>query len=86
MIDFKLFAEVASKVFSEASQVSKTSLLGLRKVAFHSGGRNFIAIEQNPNTGSKWAGLARNHEVVQFKNAQTNAYVAVAVDGRVQEY
>ena len=50
-------------------------------------GRDYEAIEQNPEKPSRWGQLAREgHQVVQFKDNQTNCFVAAAVDGKVKEY
>ena len=50
-------------------------------------GREYEAIEQNPEKPSRWGQLAREgHQVVQFKDNETNSFVAVAVDGKVREY
>ena len=49
-------------------------------------GREYAAIEQKPDKLSRWGQLARSgHEAVQFKDVQTNRFVAVAVDGEVKE-
>ena len=59
----------------------------LRMVQFKFSGRVFEAIEQNPEKPSRWGKLAREkHQVVQFRDVETNKYVAVAVDGEVTEY
>ncbi len=51
------------------------------------GDRRLVGIEQNPATGSRWAELARaGHQVMQFKDAESNRYVANVVDGRVTFY
>jgi hypothetical protein len=58
-----------------------------RTVAFEIDGREYQAIEQNPEKPSCWAQLARKgHRVVQFKEAELNKSVAVAVDGKVKFY
>jgi hypothetical protein len=50
-------------------------------------GRRYAAIEQNPGKPSQWGQLARSgHQVVQFKDVQTNRFVAVTVDGEAKEY
>ena len=50
-------------------------------------GREYLAIEQNAEKPSRWGQLAREgHQVVQFKDAGTNKFVAVAVDGEVTVY
>jgi hypothetical protein len=51
------------------------------------GGRDYQAIEQNPEKPSRWGKLAREgHQVVQFRDVATGKYVAVAVDGEVKIY
>ena len=67
--------------------VRRTSSRRLRMVTFPTGGHQFAAIEQNPDKPSRWGQLARGgHQVVQFKDAAANRFVAVAVDGEVTEY
>jgi len=59
----------------------------LRIVQFKLNGRVFDAIEQNREKPSRWGKLAREkHQVVQFRDVETHKYVAVSVDGEVQEY
>ena len=59
----------------------------LRMVQFKMNGRMFEAIEQNRVKPSRWGKLAREkHQVVQFRDVEAHKYVAVAVDGVVQEY
>ena len=59
----------------------------LRMVQFKFNGRVFEAIEQNREKPSRWGKLAREkHQVVQFLDVETHKYVAVSVDGEVQEY
>ncbi len=79
----------ADEVEVEAKRlpVHRTSKQGLRTVTFTMAGRLYAAIEQNPHKPSRWSQLARSgHQVVQFKDVQTNRFVAVAVDGEAQEY
>lgn len=84
-IDTALFSEIAQRVIS--SPKAKTSILSLGKELFQSAGRTIIALQQNPNSGSRWAALVReNKAVVQFKDTQTNKYIAVAVDGVIKQY
>ena len=67
--------------------VRRTSKKGLRIVTFTMGERQYSAIEQNSEKPSRWGQLARSgHQVVQFKDVETNRFVAVAVDGEVKEY
>ena len=59
----------------------------LRMVQFTMNGRVFEEIEQNREKPSRWGKLAREkHQVVQFRDLETHKYVAVSVDGEVQEY
>jgi hypothetical protein len=45
------------------------------------------AIEQNREKPSRWGKLAREkHQVVQFRDVEMHKYVAVSVDGEVQQY
>jgi hypothetical protein len=50
-------------------------------------GREYQAIEQNAEKPSRWGQLAREgHRVVQFKDTESNRFVAVAVDGKITVY
>jgi len=50
-------------------------------------GREYQAIEQNPEKPSRWGQFARQaYQVVQFRDLASQRYVAVAVDGEVKEY
>jgi serine/threonine-protein kinase len=54
----------------------------LKSAKFVFGGRKYEAIEQNPETASNWADLARQgHRVVHFRDLATKDYLAVVVDG-----
>src|SRR5262249_1638808 len=67
--------------------IRRTSTQRLRTVAFTVEGRQYQAIEQNPEKPSRWGQLARSgHQVVQFKDVEINRFVAVAVDGKVRLY
>jgi hypothetical protein len=67
--------------------VRHTSAQHLKMVTFTMNGREYAAIEQNPEKPSRWAELAREgHQVVQFKDIESNRFVAVSVDGEVSEY
>jgi hypothetical protein len=68
-------------------RVKRVGSARLRMVEFKFNGRVFEAIEQNREKPSRWGQLAREkHQVVQFRDLETRKYVAVAVDGVVQEY
>ncbi len=69
------------------SRVIRTSSQHLRTTTFEMDGRQFQAIEQNATKPSRWGQLAREgHQVIQFKDVQTNRFVAVSVDGEITEY
>jgi hypothetical protein len=57
----------------------------LREVDFQFEGHQLRGLEQNPETASPWAQLARQgKKVMQF--LQQRRYFAVVVDGKVQFY
>ncbi len=65
--------------------VRRTSRSRLREVDFQFEGHELRGLEQNPETASRWAQLARQRKkVMQF--LQERRYVAVVVDGKVQFY
>jgi hypothetical protein len=68
-------------------RVSRTGSQRLRTVRFLIGGREYQAIEQNPEKPSRWGKLARDgRRVVQVRDLATQKYVAAVVDGKVTEY
>jgi hypothetical protein len=95
MLDTPLLSSIARQLMTadevevegERLPVRRTSKQGLRTVTFTMGGRRYAAIEQNPDKPSRWGQLARSgHQVVQFKDVQSNRFVGVAVDGEAKEY
>ena len=77
----------AVKIEGQNVLVRKTSRQGLKTARFQMDGREFEAIEQNPEKPSRWGKLAaEGHRVVQFRDLLTNKYVGVAVDGEVKVY
>jgi hypothetical protein len=71
----------------EKLSVRRTSGQRLRTLAFVIDGHQYQAIEQNPEKPSRWGQLARDgHQVVQFKDVETNRFVAVSVDGKIRIY
>jgi hypothetical protein len=67
--------------------VRRTSAQRLKTLRFEMNGREYQAIEQNPEKPSRWGQLAgAGHRVVQFRDVATGKYIAVAVDGVVKEY
>jgi hypothetical protein len=70
-----------------ASSVARTGTRRFRTVRFSMGGREYQAIEQNPEKPSRWGKLAREgRRVVQVRDLGSGKYVAVVVDGKVREY
>jgi len=95
MLDTAIFASVAQEMMAgsyvevnaERLPVKRTSANRFRTVAFEIGGRKYQAIEQNPEKPSRWGQLAsKGHQVVQFKDVESNRFVAVSVDGKVRVY
>jgi hypothetical protein len=61
----------------------RTSRSRLREVDFQFQGHSLRGLEQNPETGSRWARLAREgKKVMQFLSGRR--YIAVVADGKVQ--
>lgn len=95
MLDTSLLGSIARQMMNgeeveiegKRLAVRRTSRQDLRTVVFEVGGQEYAVIEQNPEKPSRWGQLARNgHQVVQFKDVQTNRFVAVAVDGEAKVY
>ena len=65
--------------------VRRTSRSKLRQVDFRFEDKTLRGLEQNPNTNSRWSGLAREgKKVMQFLSDRR--YIANIVDGKVQFY
>ena len=81
-----LVENARSVTFSgETFPVRTTAKQRLKQVDFRVEGRQIRALEQNPNTNSRWAVLARKgSKVMQFLEHGT--YIAVVVDGKVHIY
>lgn len=95
MLDHDLLSSIATQLMSGTQiklndnvlPVRRTSSQRLKAVAFELNGKKYEAIEQNPEKPSRWGQLAREgHQVVQFKDAETNRFVAVSIDGKIKEY
>ncbi|HTS36680.1 MAG TPA: hypothetical protein VMH04_13480 [Candidatus Solibacter sp.] len=95
MLDHEVLTSVAEQMMNGhevevgevASRVDRTGSRRFRTVRFRMEGRDYQAIEQNPEKPSRWGKLAREgHRVVQFRDVESGKYVAVAVDDRVMEY
>jgi hypothetical protein len=60
-------------------------LRGLKQVDFCFEGHELRGLEQNPDTKSKWAAMARDgKKVMEFLDG--GRYVAVVVDGKMKTY
>lgn len=69
------------------SRVARTGAKRFRTARFLMDGKEYQAIEQNPEKPSRWGKLAREgHRVVQFRDLASQKYVASCVDGKVIEY
>jgi hypothetical protein len=70
---------------SERYSVRSTPKRGLRQVDFVFDGNEIRGLEQNPQTKSRWAQIARSgKKVMQFLSG--GRYVANVVDGKVAFY
>jgi hypothetical protein len=95
MLDHETLKSVAEQMMTgpevslagQSLRVTRTGSRRFRTVRFAMGGREYQAIEQNPEKPSRWGKLAREgRRVVQFRDVTTQKYVAVVVDGQVTEY
>ena len=72
-------------VNGRSSPVRRTSRSKLREVDFQFEGQMLRGLEQNPNTNSRWAKLAREgKKIMQFLSG--GRYIANVVDGKVHLY
>ena len=70
---------------TESYPVRRTAKRGLRHVDFVFDGHEMRGLEQNPETKSRWAQLARSgKKVMQFLSE--GRYIANVVDGKVTRY
>ena len=75
----------AVTVGGESYPVRRTSKRGLRQVDFVFDGKEIRGLEQNPETKSRWAQMARSgKKVMQFLSE--GRYVANVVDGKMNLY
>jgi hypothetical protein len=96
MLDHAVMKSVAEQLMSGSEvlvegrkfRVTRTGSRRFRTVRFVAGGgEEYQAIEQNAEKPSRWGQLARQgHRVVQFRDLQTQKYVAAVVDGEVHAY
>jgi hypothetical protein len=81
------FVENAKTVVLEGARypIVRTSKRKLRQVDFQFEGKEIRGFDQNPDTKSRWAGMAREgKKVMQF--LIEGRYVANVVDGKVTLY
>jgi len=65
--------------------VRTTAIQKLKQIDFLFEDRAIRGLEQNPNTKSRWAKLAREgKKVMQF--LENHKYIAVVLDGRMRSY
>jgi hypothetical protein len=95
MLDAEFLTSIAAQLMTSTSvsvdgqsvTVRRTSQQRLRAAAFRVGSHEYQAIEQNPEKPSRWGQLAkRGRQVVQFKDAESNKFIAVVVAGKVTFY
>ncbi len=95
MLDHAVLKSVAEQMMTSGEvstegksvRVTRTGARRFRTVRFVMGGKEYQAIEQNPEKPSRWGKLAREgHRVVQVRDLETQKYVAAVVDGKVTEY
>ena len=73
------------KLGEDSFPVRTTAKQKLKQVDFRFDGRELRGLEQNPNTKSRWAALAKKgQKVMQF--LEGGKYVGVAADGKVKLY
>jgi hypothetical protein len=69
----------------ERYPIVRTSKRKLRQVDFQFDGKPIRGLEQNPNTKSRWAAMAREGENV-MQCLVEGRYMAVVADGKVTVY
>ena len=74
-------------VDGRSSKVGRTGARRFRTARFVMEGKEYQAIEQNPEKPSRWGQLARQGKrVVQFRDLGSQKYVAVVVEEKVTEF
>jgi hypothetical protein len=69
----------------ESFPVRLTAKRRLKQIDFRFDGRDLRGLEQNPNTQSRWAAMARSGKtVMQFLEGRR--YIAVVADGKLHVY
>jgi len=76
---------VCVKVDNETYPVKSTARRGLKQIDFRFKEKSLRGLEQNPDTKSRWAAMAREgKKVMQFLDG--GRYLAVVCDGKVHLY
>ncbi|PYU68059.1 MAG: hypothetical protein DMG49_17035 [Acidobacteria bacterium] len=69
----------------ESFPVRSTAKRKLKQIDFQFDGKDLRGLEQNPDTKSRWAAMARDgKKVMQF--LEGGRYIAVVADGKVHLY
>jgi hypothetical protein len=75
----------SAEIEGESFPVTHTRARRLRTVRFGAGGYEFDGIEQNPQTGSRWAHMAREGKrIMQYSHQRR--YVANVCEGKLLRY
>jgi len=70
---------------SDSFPVRTTAKRKLKQIDFRFDGRDLRGLEQNPDTKSRWAALARSGKrVMQF--LESGRYIGVVADGKLHLY
>lgn len=78
---FVKFVQLGSKQYP----VRRTAKNGFSQIDFQTDGEDIRGLEQNPNTNSRWAQMARSgKKVMQF--LQHGKYIANVADGKLTLY
>src|SRR5262245_31838324 len=73
------------RIADQEFPVRATAKRRLRQVGFRFEGRDLRGLEQNPETKSRWAKMAREgKKVMQF--LEDGRYLAVVADGKMKTY
>jgi hypothetical protein len=72
-------------VGGDTFSVRTTRKRNLKQVDFEFEGRAYRGLEQNPDTKSRWAAMARSGSKV-MQCSEQGAYIAVVADGKVHGY
>lgn len=76
---------VSVKIDDETHPVKSTARRALKQIDFRFNGKSLRGLEQNPDTKSRWAAMAREgKKVMQFLDG--GRYLAVVSDGKVHLY